>query len=147
MASMTRKQASSRAAARRNPQPRPPVAPPTPIDVPTAVRGASSGFSVLLIGGLSAPLVGVLAPVAGTVWITLTAVVAFFVASRNIGVATRPMVHGALAAVLAYVLVLPLLLPFAEARNLQQIALTVLTAISVGAGTGWIQTRRPDRTA
>lgn len=116
--------------------------PQASVDVPQAVRGASSGFSVLLIGGLVAPMVGIAAPLLGSVWLTLTAFTAFVVAARRIGVATVPVLHGAVAAVLAYILVLPLLLPFEAGRNVPQILLTFATAISVGACTGWIQSRR-----
>jgi hypothetical protein len=120
--------------------------PQASVDVPHAVRGASSGFSVLLIGGLVAPMVGIAAPLLGSVWLTLTAVVGFVVAARRIGVATVPALHGAVAAVLAYILVLPLLLPFEAGRNVPQILLTLATAISVGACTGWIQSRHRPRT-
>lgn len=112
------------------------------VDVPHATRGASSGFSVLLIGGLIAPMVGIAAPVLGAIWLTLTAVVAFVVAARKIGLAASPALHGAVAAVFAYVLVLPLLLPFEAGRNVPQILLTLTTAVSVGACTGWVQSRR-----
>lgn len=112
------------------------------IDTPHAVRGASAGFSVLLIGGLLAPMVGMAAPVLGSVWLTLAAIVAFIVSARRIGRATMPELQGALAALLSYVLVLPLILPFQAGRNLPQILLTLATAISVGACTGWIQSRR-----
>lgn len=109
------------------------------IDVPVAIRGGSAGFSVLLIGGLLTPMVAMISPAVGSAWLVLTAVVAFIVAARRTGTAARPAVHGVIAAVFAYVLVLPLLLPFAAGRNLPQILLTFATAIIVGAATGWLQ--------
>ena len=106
------------------------------IDVPNAVRGASTGFSVLLIGGLLAPMVTLASTVLATVWLTCVAVVAFAVAARRSRLAGAPAVHGAVAAVFAYVLVLPLLLPFEQSRDPLQISLTALTAVVVGAGIG-----------
>jgi len=113
--------------------------PTAAVDVPQAVRGASSGFSVLLIGGLIAPLASIPSPLLGSVWVTTTAIVAFVVAGRKIGAATSPELQGAVASVLAYMLVLPLLLPFEAGRNAQQILLTFSTAACVGAVSGWIQ--------
>jgi len=106
------------------------------VDVPNAVRGASTGFSVLLIGGLLAPMVTLASTVLATVWLTGVAVVAFAVAARRSRLAGAPAVHGAVAAVFAYVLVLPLLLPFEQSRDPLQISLTALTAVVVGAGIG-----------
>ncbi len=71
-----------------------------------------------------------------TIWLTGVAVVAFAVAARRSRVAGAPAAHGAVAAVGAYVLVLPLLLPFEQARNPLQILLTTVTAVVVGAGIG-----------
>ncbi len=106
------------------------------VDVPNAVRGASTGFSVLLIGGLLAPMVTLASTVLATVWLTGVAVVAFAIASRRSRLAGAPAVHGGVAAVFSYVLVLPLLLPFEQARDPLQILLTSLTAVVVGAGVG-----------
>ncbi|MFL6089609.1 MAG: hypothetical protein ACJ71Z_05665 [Aeromicrobium sp.] len=111
------------------------------VDWPVAVRGASAGFSVLLIGGLLGPLAAVKVPAAGGVLLTATAIGAFFLAARKTGNAASPPVHGAVAAVLAYALVLPLVLQSAIGRDLRQIAMTTATAISVGALTGWIMAR------
>lgn len=119
------------------------AAPPAgAIDVPNAVRGASTGFSVLVIGGLLAPMTTLISGPVATVWLTGVAVVAFVVAARKSQAAPKPAVHGAAAAVLAYVLVLPLLLPFETARNWPQIALTFVVAVAVGAVTGVVAARR-----
>lgn len=112
------------------------------IDTPTAVRGASRGFSVLVIGGLSAPLVAAAVPMLGAVWLTLTAVGAFSLAGARIGSAARPWLHGAVAAVMAYLLVLPLVLIAPTTRDTVQITLTLLTAIVVGAIAGLLSGRR-----
>lgn len=123
------------------------VAPRTgAIDVPNAVRGASTGFSVLVIGGLLAPMTTLVSGLVATVWLTGVAVLAFVVAGRRSQAAVRPGVHGAAAAVLAYVLVLPLLLPFEAARSWSQVAATFATAVVVGAVTGLVAARRGRRT-
>lgn len=111
------------------------------IDAPTAVRGASAGFSVLVIGGLLAPIVGSLLPVLGVVWQPLVAVLAFVVAAARIGSARRPAVHGAVAAATSYLLVLPLVVLGAAGRDPGQIAATFATACAAGALTGFVRAR------
>ncbi|GAA4815417.1 hypothetical protein ACFQ0K_07125 [Nocardioides caeni] len=117
-------------------------APVPRIDVPNAVRGASTGFSILLIGGLLAPILTIVSSLAAAVWLAGVAVLAFAVAARRSQGAGIPVLHGIFAAVLAYVLVLPLLLPFEQGRDVQQIAQTVLTAVLVGSVTGALSARR-----
>lgn len=112
------------------------------IDVPNAVRGASTGFSILLIGGFLAPMLTLVSVWAAGAWLAVVAVVAFAVAARRSTRAGIPALHGIFAALLAYALVLPLLLPFEQGRNLGQIAQTVLAAVIVGALTGTIAARR-----
>jgi hypothetical protein len=112
------------------------------VDVPNAARGASTGFSVLLIGGLLAPMVGLVSTLVATVWLTGVAVVAFGIAARRSRLAGAPAVHGAVAALFSYVLVLPLLLPFEQSRDPLQILLTAVTAVVVGAGCGSLVARR-----
>lgn len=109
------------------------------IDVPGAVRGASTGFSILVLGGLVAPFWTLLATPVAAGWLALVAVVAFAVAARHSRRAGNPGLHGAVAAVIAYALVLPLILPFEQGRNPGQIGLTVVTAVVVGwlAGTAF----------
>jgi hypothetical protein len=112
------------------------------VDVPNAVRGASTGFSVLIIGGLLAPMVSVASTLAAAVWLGGVAVVAFAIAARRSRLAGAPAVHGAVAAVFSYVLVLPLLLPFEQSREPMQILLTAVTAVVVGAGVASLAARR-----
>ncbi len=115
------------------------------IDTPTAVRGASRGFTVLVLGGLSAPLVAMTVPPLGAVWLTLAAVVGFALAGARIGTAVRPAVHGAVAATFAYVLVLPLVLIAPVGRDPVQVGLTLLTAVAVGGLAGMVSARRTAR--
>lgn len=112
------------------------------IDMPNAVRGASAGFSVLILGGLVAPMVGLASSVVATVWLTGVAVVAFAIAARRSRLAPAPAAHGAVAALFSYVLVLPLLLPFEQGRDPVQILLTAVTAVVVGAGVGSLSAGR-----
>jgi hypothetical protein len=112
------------------------------IDVPNAVRGASTGFSILVIGGLLAPILTLISVPVAIAWLAGDAVVAFAVAARRSRLANAPALHGAVAAVLAYALVLPLVLPFEQGRDVRQILLTLATAIVVGAMTGTLAARR-----
>lgn len=116
------------------------------IDVPGAVRGASTGFSILVLGGLVAPFWTLLSTAVAAGWLALVAVVAFGVAARHSRNAGSPGVHGMTAALIAYALVLPLILPFEQGRNPAQIGLTVLTALVVGWLSGTV-CARPARTA
>jgi hypothetical protein len=112
------------------------------IDVPNAVRGASTGFSILVIGGLLAPILTLISVPVAIAWLAGDAVVAFAVAARRSRLANAPALHGAVAAVLAYALVLPLVLPVEQGRDVRQILLTLATAIVVGAMTGTLAARR-----
>ncbi|OLZ42939.1 hypothetical protein [Amycolatopsis keratiniphila] len=111
------------------------------IDAPAAVRGASSGFSVLIIGGLAQPLAVTWVQALGYVWLPLIAVIAFIVAARKIGNASLPAAHGAVAALCSYLLALPLSLLVPTGRDPLQIGLTAATAIVVGAVVGLVRGR------
>ena len=119
--------------------PQPPVG---RIDVPNAIRGASTGFTILIIGGLLAPMWTLVSTVVAGIWLAAVAIGAFAVAARLSQAAGNPPVHGVVAAVTSYVLVLPLLLPFEEGRNVPQIIATFATAIVVGALAGWLAAGR-----
>lgn len=115
------------------------------VDAPALVRGASTGFTVLVIGGLTAPLGARLMPVTGAVWLPLVAVVAFAVAGAKIGTAPRPPLHGAIAALAAYLLVLPLVFLGGGAYG-SQLAVTAAAALLIGAIAGAIRARMAART-
>lgn len=93
-----------------------------------------------MIGGLVAPIVAVKAPLLATVWLTAVAVAAFVVAAWRPHRASSPAIHGCVAALASYALVLPLILPFRQGRDPWQIGLTTLTAIVVGASACMIGT-------
>lgn len=99
------------------------------------VKGASTGFTVLVVGGLSAPIMSRV-PVIGVAWLIITAGVAFVVAGSRIGDALSPAVHGAATAMAAYLLALPLVVLASGTIDLQQVLLTSITSIVVGAIAG-----------
>ncbi len=111
---------------------------------PLVVAGASRGFSVLLVGGVVQPWVGHLLPALGYVWLLLVAVAAFAWAARPRAVSATPpselrserALVGTTAALGSYALVLPLVLSVADAVPVAQVALTSLTALTVGALAG-----------
>ncbi len=111
------------------------------IDPVAAVRGGSRGFSLLVVGGMAYPVAVRVVPELGPVWLTITAAAAFAIAALRVGGATTPAVHGAAAAALSYLLVLPLVLMVPQARNVVQVLLTALTALVVGALTGFVAGR------
>jgi hypothetical protein len=108
------------------------------IDLPVAIRGASLGFSVLLIGILLSTVLRTTMPAVGLAGTVAAYVLAFFLAGRKTGTATVPALHGAFAATVAYALILPLILRDPAGRNIAQIALTLALAVGIGALTGWI---------
>jgi hypothetical protein len=118
---------------------------PSRIDLPVAVRGASAGFSVLLIGGLLAWFLGRIFPAAAPLLGIAAAVVGFHVAARRIGTATFPALHGAVAAVMSYLLVFPIAWwmtgewgPADTGRAMLNFAL----ALSTGSLTGWMNSHK-----
>lgn len=111
------------------------------IDPAATVRGASRGFTVLLLGGLVQPVTAML-PVVGLVWLPLTAMVAFVVAAWKPGGSASFPLYGAVSGLGAYLLMLPLVLLQPAGRSPVQIGCTVAVAVLVGAGTGWWRGRR-----
>jgi hypothetical protein len=114
------------------------------IDMIALVKGASIAFTVLVIGGLATPLIASLVPVAGasTVWAVLVSAAGFVLAGGRIGEATQPALHGAAAALAAYLLVLPLIALWGTPLVWRQVAVTALVAAAVGAVAGAVSGRR-----
>lgn len=95
------------------------------------VKGASRGFTVLLLGGAVQPLVGTALPAVGYPWLALIAVAAF---AWSASIATRggaPAAHGVFAALGAYALVLPVVV-MGGALDLMQVGYTTALALIVG---------------
>jgi len=112
------------------------------------VRGASTAFSILVIGGLLAPIVGVVAQPLALIWLPSTSVVAFVVAGARAASVPWPPLGGAASALSGYLLVLPLVLLLnPEGRNLGQIAATAALAVVTGAAFAWCASKRANRKA
>ncbi len=121
------------------------MTPPKPrsarIDMPVAVRGASAGFTVLLVGGLLTMLLTIKLPASGPLVGLTAAVVGFYVAARRVGKASMPALHGAFAAALSYLLVLPIAWSFSPGNSSADIGFALLNlalALSTGSLTGWM---------
>lgn len=116
------------------------------VDVSAAASGASTGFSILLLGSLTAPLVAALLPSLGSAWNALVAAVAFSVAGFRIGSARAPALHGAVAALSSYLLMMPLVM-FTAVEQLRAgpVGMTLAGAVTVGAVTGLVSGKRRDR--
>lgn len=116
--------------------------PPVRVDVPVAVKGASFGFTILVLGILISALTQMKSAELSLAVAVVTYVLAFFLAARNTGLATVPALHGVVAATAAYALTLPLILRDPAGRNLAQISFTLALAVAVGALTGWFRSAR-----
>lgn len=78
------------------------------IDEVALIRGASTGFTVLLVGELLAPVAGRVDPTLGLLWVSLVGAAGFVAAGTRIGQARVPWLHGGAAALLALSLTMPL---------------------------------------
>ncbi|GAA2536742.1 hypothetical protein [Pseudonocardia abyssalis] len=117
------------------------------MDVAAAVRAASTGLTVLLLGGLMTPIAQAYLPVVGQFWLLLVSVVAFAAAGSQVGDAELAPVHGACAALGSFLLVLPLVFWFPPAGaglDFAQIVSAAGAALVVGALAGHVAGRRRD---
>ena len=117
------------------------------VDFPVAVRGASSGFSVLVIGTLLSQLILILAPSSPALAVVFAPyVLGAYVAARKVGNATVPALHGIAASVGAFLLTLPLLLLMMLNSQLLEsisyLATGLALTIGIGAITGWMNKGR-----
>lgn len=120
-------------------------APTEKVDGIAAVRGASTGFSVLLLGGMVTPLVAIMGPSLSIGWLPLVAVSAFVIAAFRVGDSSLPWLQGMMASVGSYLLVLPLVLIAPTGRNPIQVVLTFAIAILIGGLTGHCRGRPHQR--
>lgn len=121
--------------------------PASRVDFPVAVRGASSGFTVLVIGVLLSQLILLVAPRSPALAVVFAPyVLGSYVAARKVGTATVPVLHGMAASLGAYLLTLPvLLLMMLESQPLESIrylATALTLSIGIGALTGWMNRGR-----
>lgn len=111
------------------------------IDVGAVARAVSTGFMILVFGGLIQPIVSTYVPLLGMFWLILVAVTAFAVAGARVGMACpNPPLHGAFAAVLSYLLVVPLMFLQGTFNPLYTVFSFVAAAV-VGAAAGFIAAR------
>jgi hypothetical protein len=110
------------------------------IDVPVMVRGASLGFTALVLGGLPAPLAERI-PVLGPAWLPVVALLGSVLAGSRVGAASSPVRHGAAAACSAYLLVVPLLMMSPQRPDTAAIGLAAVAAVLVGGLAGTVAGR------
>lgn len=124
--------------------------PASRIDFPVAVRGASSGFTVLVIGVFLSQLIMLLAPSSPALVVFFAPyVLGSYVAARKVGTATVPALHGVAASVGAFLLTLPILLLLMlssqPVESISYLATGLTLSIGIGALTGWMnRDRQPE---
>lgn len=121
---------------------------PVSLEMPLVVRGASRGFTVLLLGGAVQPWVAAASPAVGYWWLAVVAVSAFMFAARSAlppTAARGAWTNGPVAALASYLLVLPLVLSAAGAFPVQQMLFTAVTAVLVGSAVARVRLRANER--
>lgn len=125
----------------------PPALPPASVDGAAAVRAASRGFTVFLFGGVVQPLVGMASSFVGMCWLPLVAVAACVVAAWSSAGSESPLRHGAVAALGAYGLVVPVVYIATRQLDALQVVSTAAFAVVIGGFTGWLRGRSAHRTS
>ena len=118
-----------------------------PVDEAALVRGGSAGFTVLVLGELLTPFASGINATLGLLWLSLVGATGYVAAGSKIGIASKPALHGALAALAALVLTIPLRL-FVGASLEQQwypLLISALFGLVVGALAGRAAGRLRDR--
>lgn len=111
------------------------------VDWVLVVRGASTGFTVLVISGLASPIVSNLNQAVGLVWLVLGALAASVVAAWRTRTADSPVLSGAVAALISYTLVVPLIYLSERRLDFRVILLFAAVALLVGAASGFALSR------
>ena len=112
------------------------------IDWILAVRGASAGFTVLVISGLLNPIVTSVNQLAGLVFLVVGALAASVLAAWRARAADSPVFTGAIAALVSYTLVVPLIYLGERKLDFPIILGFGGLALVVGAITGAVLARR-----
>lgn len=120
------------------------------LDEAALVRGASAGFTVLLIGELLAPVASQVNGTLGLLWVSMVGAAGFVTAGVRIGAAVKPWIQGALAAFAAFALTIPLrlLVGLEGSQDLYRVSVSAVFSLVVGALAGrgaGIAARRPAR--
>jgi hypothetical protein len=111
------------------------------------VRGASTAFTVLLIGDIAAPLVGHFLAhtplrLLGVWWLVVVSVIAYVVGGVRSSAPTLPWLHGAAAAAGAWLLMLPIRLALTRLGDLRAIAVDLGIAVLAGVAGGLLGAHR-----
>jgi hypothetical protein len=108
----------------------------------TLARGASTGFTVLFVGGWLYPAAHRLSPVAGTEFVVLVGAIGFGAAGARCGRVEFAALHGVLAAVLSYALMTPVILTTNRDLLLEGLGWAILGAVLVGGSAAHLAARR-----
>jgi uncharacterized membrane protein YebE (DUF533 family) len=118
------------------------------VDMVAVVRGMGRGFLVLVGGGLVAPALAMSSShMLGSVLLASSAALAFVVAAVKQGRTVNGVLHGMIAAIGAYLLMLPLVVLAPAGRDANQISMTLAAAAAVGALAGGADQRWRTRKA
>jgi hypothetical protein len=130
-------------ALQKKPAPAAPVEPEaaSAVDVPLVIRGASVGFTVLVVGELVALAMATAAPGPASLLLALTGAAGSVAAAYAAARSGPPAAQGALAAVAAYLLTVPLRLMAGGVNPLR-----VWMDLSFALVIGWVAGRRLSRT-
>lgn len=113
-----------------------------------SLRAASTGLTVLFVGGALAKIVAIFVPTSQLWWLPLVAMIGYAVAGSRIGNAGRPTLQGALAGLLAWALVAIGRLGWGFAGYTPALTFVeLLPAIAIGALAGWMAGRRAEQAA
>jgi hypothetical protein len=112
------------------------------VDWVVAVRGASLGFTVLVITGLANLIVVRVSPTAGLVWSIVGPLLAFGAAAWRSGPADSPWLTGLFAAFFGYTLYVPLMYIGTRHIDWPSTLLYAGVAIVVGAAVGHLRGRQ-----
>lgn len=105
-------------------------------DLSALAKGASTGFTVLVLGELLAPLAGAVSSVLAGLWLSLVGAAGFAVAGRRVGLARRVLLQGSVAALTALTLTLPLRLLSGAQQSPYAFAVSAVFALVVGGLAG-----------
>ena len=112
------------------------------IDWVEAVRGASTGFTVLVISGLINSPIRQASWIAGLVEIVLGLLIAGMVAGWRTRTADAPMLSGGVAALLSFTLTIPLMYLSSAPIDYKIVMLAGAGLVVVGAASGLVFSRR-----
>jgi hypothetical protein len=108
----------------------------------TLARGASTGFTVLFVGGWLYPAAHRLSPVVGTVFLVVVGAIGFGAAGARCGRVESAALHGAVAAFLGYALMVPVILTTNRDLLLSGLGWAITGALIVGGATAHLMGRR-----